>query len=143
MYDRPELGKEVTVVTDWSDIVATSIPTVRIVYGKRTHIGIVLQNLEFNDPASFNITTGNPDFPVANIPLHRVISLEYTSGATAVTVEAIDDESETWTVPGSKDGEYVVTRRGNRWACECKAWGFRSQCRHVNLCKEEVLSRSK
>ena len=143
MYDRPEVGKSVTVTTDWSDVVETSTPTVRIVYGKGVHTGTVLKNNDWNDPASFNITTGRPEFPVANIPLHRVIDIQYVDGTEAAIVDDVDDDSETWSMSGSKGNEYVVTRRGDTWSCECVGWQYRSQCKHVNACKEEVLSRSK
>ena len=143
MYDRPEIGKVVTVIVDWSDVVGTSMPTVQIVYGKLKYTGTVVENEDFNDPASFNMTTGIPDFPVRNIALHRVISLEYSDGDVAATVDEIDDDSETWVVAGSKDSEYLVTRNGNTWSCECKGWQFRSQCKHVNEKKAVVLARSK
>ena len=142
MYNRPEVGKVVTVVTDWSDTYETSMDYVRIIYSKQTKTGTVVANEKYNDPASFNITTGKPQFPVANIPLHRVISLEYSDGAVPETVDAIDDDSETWTSPGSKGNEYVITRRGNLWSCECVGWQYRSQCKHVNERKAEVLARS-
>lgn len=143
MYDSPEIGKIVTVVTDWSDMLATSLHHVQCVYSEKTHTGTVVKNEHFDDPASFNMTTGTPGFPVCNIQLHRVISLEYDDGAAAATVDAIDDDSETWTVPGSNGNEYVVTRNGNTWGCECRGWQFRSQCKHVNEKKAEVLGRSK
>ncbi len=143
MYDGPEIGKIITIVTDWSDVVETSMPSVQAVYGQNTITGTVVKNEDFDDPASFNITTGNPHFPIANIALHRVISLKYSEGNDAVTVDEIDGGNEMWIVSGSKGREYVVTRKGNTWSCECKGWEFRSQCKHVNEKKTEVLERKK
>ena len=39
---------------------------------------------------------------------------------------------QTWRVPGSKGGEYIVSLDGDRWACTCSGFQFRSRCRHVD-----------
>ena len=139
MFDKPEIGKLVTVVTDWSDYITPFTPT-----GQSTKTGTVVPNNDWDDPASFNITTGKTHFPVANIQLHRVISLEYNDGSEAVTLtEAPREDVETWLVSGSKGAEYTVTRNGNAWGCECKGFSFRRACKHINEKKEEVLQRSR
>jgi len=143
MFDRPTIGKVVTVTVDWTDYMATSTPTVQIVYGKQILTGTVVESQKHNDAATFNITTGKPTFPVATVPLHRVEVLEYADGAVPATVDSFDADGDTWSVPGSNGASYVVTRLGNTWNCECKGFMFRSACKHVNACKEEVLGRSK
>lgn len=44
---------------------------------------------------------------------------------------------QTWTVTGSKGDNYTVSLDGDRWACTCSGFQFRSRCRHV----EETRSR--
>jgi hypothetical protein len=41
-------------------------------------------------------------------------------------------KGQTWQVPGSKGGEYVVSFDGGRWSCNCPGHGFRNRCRHVD-----------
>ncbi len=144
MFDRPEVGKIVTVTTDWSDVVETSMPTTQINHGTQIKTGRIVKNNDWDDPASFNITTGIPHFPVANVPLHRVLDLVYSDGTEADTLtEASQPDYETWTVEGSKGDEYLVTRNGDAWSCECKGFGFNRKCRHITEKKTEVLERMK
>ena len=49
----------------------------------------------------------------------------------------IEEESEkpkgqTWRVPGSKGGEYVVSFDGGQWSCSCSGYSFRRTCRHIS-----------
>lgn len=39
---------------------------------------------------------------------------------------------QTWTVSGSKGGEYTVSLDSGRWSCTCPGHGFRGRCRHVD-----------
>jgi hypothetical protein len=39
---------------------------------------------------------------------------------------------QTWTVPGSKGAEYIVSLSEGRWSCNCPGHGFRGRCRHVD-----------
>ena len=48
------------------------------------------------------------------------------------TEEESKPQGQTWRVPGSKGGEYVVSFDGGRWSCTCPGHGFRNRCRHVD-----------
>ncbi len=142
MFTRPEVGKVVTVTSDWTDNLTSFATNVRINHGQSTQTGTVVNSDPKDDPASFRMTTGLPYFPVRLISLDKVVSLEYDDGSAAdkkVIAEKVDEE--TWVVEGSKGASYVVTRKGNRWHCECLGWQFRQNCKHVNEKKQEVLNR--
>lgn len=141
MFARPEVGKTVTVTTDWSDHYAVFCDYVRIARGKKTYTGTVIENTHFDDPASFRLSTDLPHFPVRVIPLTRVVELAYSDGVEVQNVESELPDAEEWTVAGSKGKSYTVTRKGSVWHCECMGWQFRQQCKHVNAKKEEVLNR--
>lgn len=142
LFTRPEVGKTVTVVTDWSDHYAVYCDYVSITRNKKTKTGTVVESTHFDDPASFRLTTDIPHFPVCVIPLARVVELEFSDGTEAQNVESDAPENEEWAVAGSNGTTYAVTLRGSLWHCECKGWMFRSQCKHVNEKKEEILNRS-
>ena len=142
MFARPDVGKTVTVTTDWSDHYAGYCETIRITQSEKTRTGVVVESTHFDDPASFRITTDIPHFPVAVVPLARVVELEFSDGTEAQTSESELPDEESWAVAGSKGASYTVTRRGGIWHCECKGFMFRSQCKHVNEKKQEVLNRS-
>lgn len=143
MFTKPNPGEFVTATVNWSDIMKTSVVYVQTNHSIQVISGKVVPSSSWDDPASFSIATGNPNFPVAVIPMKRVTDLSYGSGAEATEIiEAKQEEFETWTVQGSKES-YTVTRRGDSWSCECKGWQFRSQCKHVNEKKQEVLDRNK
>jgi hypothetical protein len=45
---------------------------------------------------------------------------------------------QTWTVTGSKGDQYTVSLDGDRWACTCSGFQFRSRCRHVDEIKAGI-----
>lgn len=143
MFAKPEVGKTVTVRTDWKDHVATSTPIVQIKSRFHTTTGKVLPSESYDDPETFRITTGKPYFPVAVISLPRVVELDYIDGSKASTKakQSPQPEAETWNVEGSKGNTYVVTRKGEQWSCTCAGFGFRRYCKHMNAKKAEVLDR--
>lgn len=144
MFDKPEVGKTVTVVTDWSDLFALHVPHVRANNSIQKDIGEVIPSESWDDPKTFRITTGRPEFPASVVPLERVIELSYSDGSETNTIEVEEKEDkETWVMKGSKGSSYLVTRNGDKWSCECPGWNFRGQCKHVNEKKQEVLDRSK
>lgn len=142
MFAKPDVGKELTVVTNWSDYHKGSVNHVRIHASKTKYTGTVVESAHFDDPNSFRLFTGNPNYPVSVIQLERVTKLTYNDGSAAETRDAPDlSDNEAWEVPGSK-GSYIVTRRGATWHCECKGWQFRNSCKHVIEKKQEVLDRT-
>jgi len=53
----------------------------------------------------------------------------------SIRIEAEEESTpkgQTWRVPGSKGGEYVVSFDAGRWSCNCPGHGFRNRCRHVD-----------
>jgi hypothetical protein len=141
MFTRPEVGKTVTVTTDWSDYYSVCCEYVSITRNKNTQTGVVVKSEGHDDPASFRITTGKAHYPVAIIPLKRVTALKYSDGVEVESKEVELADEEEWDVAGSKGSSYTVTRKVDTWHCECMGWQFRQQCKHVNAKKEEVLNR--
>jgi len=41
----------------------------------------------------------------------------------------------------STDGksEYTVECKSNRWSCTCPSFGFRKDCKHINLLKKQKI----
>lgn len=144
MFEKPEVGTVVAVTTDWTDAYALYVGHVRCWRNIQRDVGEVLPSRDFDDPATFCMATGRPEFPVAVIPLRRVIDLRLSDGTEAAETkeEPKKEESEVWTVEGSKGNEYTVTRKGEQWSCTCPGFGFRGQCKHVNAKKQEVLDRN-
>ena len=98
---------------------------------KTTITGIVEKATQFTPPNFVRIVT-DFDSPVRirEIPLHRVTSIEYADGRTA-DKEAVKDDTEVWTVAGSRGSKYNVIRNKNTWACTCAGFQFRKSCRHI------------
>lgn len=142
MFSKPEIGKTVTVSTDWNDVFKVYADYVRATHGKNTTSGKVVASADHDDPNSFRLLTNNANYPVSVIPLERVIELEFDDGSKADVRQEIDlPDEETWQASGSKGSSYIVTRRGNTWTCECKGFQFRQACKHINEKKQEVLDR--
>ncbi len=142
MFTKPEIGKTVTVSTDWSDVFRTHAEYVSITRNKNMTSGKVVASEDHDDPNSFRLLTNNTNYPVSVIPLERVIELDFDDGSKAEVRQEIDlPDEETWQANGSKDSSYIVTRCGNRWTCECKGFQFRQACKHINEKKQEVLDR--
>lgn len=142
MFSKPEIGKSVTVSTDWRDVFKVYADYVRATHGKITTFGKVVASEDHDDPNTFRLLTNNVNHPVSVIPLKRVVELEFDDGSKAEVRQEIDlPDEETWQASGSKGSSYIVTRRGNRWTCECKGFEFRLACKHINEKKQEVLDR--
>lgn len=98
---------------------------------KTTITGIVEKATKFTPPGFVRIVT-DFDSPVRirEIPLHRVVKIEYADGRAA-TQEAVKDDTEVWTVDGSRGTKYNVIRNKNTWTCTCPGFQFRKSCRHI------------
>jgi hypothetical protein len=68
--------------------------------------------------------------PVREIALERVVAIEYADG-TATTQELLVNDTQTWTVDGSRGSRYTVVRTKNKWSCTCSGFQFRKTCKHV------------
>ena len=93
--------------------------------------GIVEKATRFTPPNFIRIVT-DFDSPVRirEVPLHRVIAIEYADGRT-VDQEAVKEDTKVWTVEGSKGSKYNVIRNKTSWTCTCPGFQFRKTCRHI------------
>ncbi len=125
-FSIPDAGCKVAITFEFPSYVIGS-PTV----SKTTITGIVEKATRFTPPDFVRIVT-DFDSPVRirEIPLHRVTNLEYADGRIAVQ-ETVKEDTETWSVEGSKGSCYTVIRTKNKWACTCPGFQFRKSCRHI------------
>lgn len=143
MFAKPEVGKTVTVTTDWTDYFRTYSKLSQLLSSIQKDTGEVVASESFDDPYSFRLYTGDATYPVSVIPLLRVSALDYSDGTEAEERDTpIEDDVETWLIDGSGEQKYVVTRRITMWSCECKGYQFRRACRHINICKQLKLDKS-
>lgn len=85
------------------------------------------------DPAgTFRMTSGDPSYPVRLIDVDRVVGMEDHA-------PSLKNETETWTVVGSRGSKYNVTRTGKSFECSCAGFGYRRQCRHVNELRDKLM----
>jgi len=98
---------------------------------KTTITGIVEKATKFTPPDFVRIVT-DFDSPVRirEIPLSRIITMEYTDGQVAKK-EAVKVDTEAWSVDGSQGSKYTVIRTKNSWTCTCPGFQFRKTCRHI------------
>lgn len=125
---KPEVGALVEVTT--------AFPNINLFTRKErplefhTTVGKVLPSNYWDAPNTFKVTTGNPIFPEAVIPLPRVTSLKVLEGKLS---KKIVDESKTLVVKGSKGNVYTVTKKGNKYSCTCPGFTFRRACKHLKM----------
>lgn len=125
-FSIPDAGCKIAVTFEFPSYV---IGTEKV--NKTTITGVVEKATKFTPPNFVRIVT-DFDSPVRirEIPLHRVTNLEYADGRIAVQ-EAAKDDTETWSVAGSKGSKYTVVRTRNKWTCTCPGFQFRKSCRHI------------
>ena len=95
------------------------------------YIGTVLPVNKWDLPDTFNLSTGNSEFPMRVISLHRVVNIEYVSGEGR-EITANDFETKEFQVVGSKGDMYTVTRTGHKYTCTCVAFQWKKHCKHIN-----------
>lgn len=102
---------------------------------KTTITGVVEKATKFTPPNFVRIVT-DFDSPVRirEIPLHRVTAIDYEDGRAAGT-EAVEDDTQVWTVDGSRGSRYNVIRNRTTWTCTCPGFQFRKICRHIQELK--------
>jgi len=137
MFAKPQVGSNVTVITDWSDLYkgyARNVPK------QITHTGTVVSSANYDDPNSFRMTTGDKKFPIRVVSLDHVVSLVYDDGTKGDKRVVKKIEVTSWEIKSDsrKGGTYTVTRNGNHFACTCVGYGFRKSCRHINQVKAKV-----
>ena len=101
-----------------------------------TVTGIVDSATRFTPPNFVRIVT-DFDSPVRirEIPLHRVTSIKYADGTSAIQEDA-EHDTKTWIVEGSRGSKYTVIRSKNIWTCTCPGFQFRKSCRHATELKD-------
>lgn len=147
MVDKPKTGSRIRVKTQHYDLFRPFAPNVQRVYEQ---IGMVIESADFDDPASFRLATGNPNFPESVVSLDQVIEIEYIDDTqkgiihaqTSIKKEELED-IDTWSIKSSRGNEsYTVTRKGNTWHCTCMGFQFRQSCKHIITKKEEYLKKT-
>jgi hypothetical protein len=125
-FSIPDAGSSVAITFEFPSYV---IGTAKV--SKTTITGVVEKATRFTPPDFVRIAT-DFDSPVRirEIPLNRITNLEYADGRMAVQ-EAVKQDTETWSVDGSKGSKYTVVRTRNKWACTCPGFQFRKSCRHI------------
>jgi hypothetical protein len=125
-FSIPDAGCQIAITFEFPSYV---IGTAKV--NKTTITGIVEKATKFTPPNFVRIVT-DFDSPVRirEIPLHRITNLEYADGRIAIQ-ETIKEDTETWSVDGSKGSKYTVVRTRNKWTCTCPGFQFRKSCRHI------------
>jgi hypothetical protein len=125
-FSIPDPGCNIVITFEFPSYVIGSATV-----SKTTITGIVEKATKFTPPNFVRIVT-DFDSPVRirEIPLHRVTDLKYADGCT-VAQEAVKEDTETWSVDGSKGSRYTVVRTRNKWTCTCPDFQFRKSCRHI------------
>lgn len=125
-FSIPDAGCKVAITFEFPSYVIGSATV-----NKTTITGIVEKATRFTPPNSIRIAT-DFDSPVRirEIPLDRVTNIKYADGRVA-NQEAVKDDTQIWTVDGSRGSQYNVIRNKNKWTCTCSGFQFRKSCRHI------------
>lgn len=125
-FSMPEVGAHVSISFEFPSYV---IGTKKV--NKTTITGIVEKATKFT-PSNFVRIVTDFDSPVRirEIPLHRIINIDYADGRRA-NKEIIKQDTEIWSVSGSRGSTYTVIRTQNNWTCTCAGFQFRKSCRHI------------
>ena len=78
---------------------------------------------------SIALATGNPAWPFRLIDPSIIIAIDDQPTASPKPVSSI----RTVSVNGSKGQSYVVTIAPSGKTCSCTGYGFRKNCRHLNM----------
>jgi hypothetical protein len=120
----PDLGSRVRVTTRHKEIYIYATSPWR----DTAYEGVVVSSNKWDQPGTFKLHTGNPDWPDSVISMDSVHDIKYLSGQAG---RAVSVGTKSWTVTGSKGDVYTVTQTGTRWNCTCSGFQFRRACKHV------------
>lgn len=125
-FAAPDAGCKIAITFEFPSYVIGSATV-----NRTTITGIVEKATKFTPPNFVRIVT-DFDSPVRirEIPLDRITSIEHADGRTAGK-EAVKDDTQVWTVEGSKGSKYNVIRNKSSWTCTCSGFQFRKSCRHI------------
>lgn len=101
--------------------------------------GEVIPNPKWVKDDSFCLTTGDPSFSFRVIEKDMIECgwLMPTNGMKAGELNVIaagvnvGRSNLTKIVDGSNGKKYILTRKGNGWACNCTGYSYRKTCSHV------------
>jgi hypothetical protein len=120
----PAVGSRVRVTTRHKEIFYWATKP----YREHLYEGEVVASNKWDQPNSFKLFTGNPDWPDSVIHVDNVHDIQYIKGGPGQSVES---KNKTWTVTGSRGDKYVITQSGTKFTCTCSGFQFRRQCKHV------------
>lgn len=125
-YILPEPGCKVAITFEFPSYVIGSTTV-----SKTTITGIVEKATKFTPPNFVRLVT-DFDSPVRvrEIPLERIINVEYADGRQADKTQ-INKREKIYTVEGSRGSKYVVVNSDNSWSCTCPGFQFRRSCKHI------------
>lgn len=122
----PEAGCRIAITFEFPSYVIGSSKV-----NKTTITGIVEKATKFTPPDFVRLVTDfdNP-VRIREIPMSRVTNIEYADGRLAAC-EAVKQDTQTWSVLGSRGSRYTVIQTKNSWTCTCPGFQFRKSCRHI------------
>jgi hypothetical protein len=130
-FSMPLVGSRVAITFEFPSYVLVG-PKVN----KTTISGVVETATKFT-PHDFVRIITDFDSPVRirEVPLNRITQIEYADGTQALQ-QAINNETKTWVVEGSRGSRYTVIRNKSSWTCTCPGFQFRRSCKHVQELKD-------
>lgn len=123
----PDVGSKIRVTTRFRETYLYSTNEWR----DETVEGVVGPSHKLVAPNSFILNSPRDLMvPVREIPLERVVNLEFLDGKTA-QLETVNTDVEVKFAKGSKGNVYTVTRTGKKYTCTCPGFTFRKHCKHI------------
>ena len=95
-------------------------------------------------PVIFNSTTSDKIYAVSGgtwVEIGPDVTLEMVRKAwvpkypSPERVQVLTAEEHFIAKSSRTNEEYVVTKRGDSWSCECMGFGFRGKCKHIEQFK--------
>jgi hypothetical protein len=124
-FAKPEVGSEIEITTNTPN---PTLPNALPNYYR----GKVVTPFKWINEYDFCLSTNDRSFPVRVVDIRHVTQMKFVDGSAAVQTEYTPvPKIESWTVEGSKDNVYIVTRDNGKWSCDCVAGKFNRHCKHV------------
>ena len=122
--NTPSVGSQITVEVHNFSAMLTN-PIFHDVPSKRVYSGTVVPNAKWEPSNTFCLTTGDKRFPIRNIAMRNVISID------GIENDIIENKVKTILVNGSKGNVYTVIVDGDNITCSCPGYSFRRSCKHT------------
>lgn len=136
-FKKPAVGTWVKVTTDYS---AYKRNFSWINQRKFEIVGKVVESNSWDAEGSFNLLTTDPNMPIKTIELKFVVALEQvraqlvhhqTQNAFKKVLTENRETDRVFEIKGSRGNDYVVTKSGFTWSCNCIAGERGRRCKHV------------